>query len=212
MGKRKAYIKKGGEIKDVANLDEESMTDDMNEPMNNNAPVNKNAPVNNAPVNNAPVNKNAPVNNAPVNNAPVDNTPKKYTDPTGKEWCECPPPKTAFTRLEAVKNFGSNANQAVEEFQKNAINNVKNTFSTKKDELKEKLAANAHKIVGNLFGNTGADQGAKEVTIGGRRRRTRKHKKHCNHNLCHSKHKKHRTHKRCKRKTHCKHRKTKYKH
>ena len=81
---KRKYNKKGGAIiNGVDNLDQETSTD---EPM-----VNKNEPT---------VNKNEPLNK---------DGPKKYVDPSGKEWCECPPPKTTFNRIESVKNFGKTA-------------------------------------------------------------------------------------------------------
>jgi hypothetical protein len=176
--------------------------------------MDNNEPANNAPANNAPAN-NAPVNNAPANNAPVNNEPKKYVDPTGKEWCECPPPKTMATRLDAIKNIGTTANQAVVDFQDNAINKVKNTFSETKGKLQDGISSNLSKL-GNIFKKDDvpvAVPNANEAMAGGRRRRTRKHKhKHSKHSKNkHSKHCTRKTHcKRktnCKRKTHCKHHK-----
>jgi hypothetical protein len=179
--KRKSCKKGGGIINGVDNLDQETSTD---EPM-----VNKNEPM---------ANKNEPANNEP----------KKFVDPNGKEWCECPPPKTS--RIESVKNFGNNANDAVKNFQDKTINNITGTFSQKKDELKKNLSDKALNFVGNIFGSKDKVVEANKEMVGGRRRTkhcTRKHThKHKNKN-CTRKHKhKHSKHK------HSKHKHSKHKH
>ena len=215
---KKSYKKRGGAIiQGAEQLNETTTTDDINnEPM-----INKDEPMVNK---NEPLNKNEPMvkKDEPMvkKDEPASNEPKKFVDPTGKEWCECPPSKTAFTRLESAKNFGKNANDAVKNFQDNAIKNVTDTLSQKSQDFKKKMSDKAFNIVGNIFGNkektVEVNAPSNDVIVGGKRRSTRKHKhKHSKHK--HSKHK-HSKNKSCTRKHKHKHknknctRKHKHKH
>ena len=202
MGK-KSYKKRGGAIiQGAEQLNETTTTDDI--PMVNEPMVNK--PMVNEPM----VKKDEPLNKI----EPATNEPKKYVDPSGKEWCECPPPKTSG--VETVKNFGKNANDAVKNLQDKTINNITGTISQKSDEIKENLSNKALNLVSNIFGNKEKTVDANKVLVGGRRRRTRKNK-HSKHKHKHSKHK-HSKHKNCTRKHKHKHknknctRKHKHKH
>jgi hypothetical protein len=223
---KKSYKKRGGAIiQGAEQLNETTTTDDINnEPMvNKDEPmVNKDEPMVNK--DEPMVNKNEPLNkNEPMvkKDEPASNEPKKFVDPTGKEWCECPPPKTAFTRLESAKNFGKNANDAVKNFQDNAIKNVTDTLSQKSQDFKKKMSDKAFNIVGNIFGNkektVEVNAPSNDVIVGGKRRSTRKHKhsKHRKNKSCTRKHKHKHKNKNCTRKhkhKHSKHKHSKHKH